>query len=58
MPEDAIVTEVRERRAELLQTAGGTLEALVQYLQEREAEAGRTPVQRPPQAPTPQSRAG
>lgn len=58
MPDDSIVAEVRLCRAKLLETAGGTVNTLVQYLREREAEAGRTPVQLPPQAPAPQSRAG
>ncbi|MGH7663208.1 MAG: hypothetical protein ACRENI_02760 [Gemmatimonadaceae bacterium] len=58
MPDESIVAEVRQCRAKLLATAGGTLDTLVQYLQERERQAGRTPVQLPPQAPTTQSRAG
>lgn len=58
MQEDAIVAEVRQHRIELLEAAGGTLETLVQRLQQREREAGRTPVQLPPRAAEPKSRAG
>ncbi len=58
MSDDSIVTEVRLCRATLLQTAGGTVDTLVQCLREHEAEAGRTPVPRHPQAPAPSPRAG
>lgn len=58
MPDDSIAAEVRLCRAKLLETAGGTLDTLVHYLREREAEAGRTPVRLPPHTPAPQSRAG
>lgn len=57
MPDDPIVDEVRQRRAELLETAGGTLGTLIQYLKQREAEAGRTPVQLSPRPPELQTRA-
>jgi hypothetical protein len=58
MPDDPVVDEVRQRRAELVEAAGGTLETLVKYLKQREAAAGRTPVRLPPRAPDLQSRAG
>lgn len=58
MPDDSIVAEVRIRRAKLVRTAGGMLDSMVQYLHEREAEAGRNPVRLPPRAPAPQSRVG
>jgi hypothetical protein len=58
MQDDAIVADIRQHRSELLEAAGGTLDALVQYLRQREREAGRTPVQLPPQALEPKSRAG
>jgi hypothetical protein len=58
MQDDAIVAEVRQRRTQVLEAAGGTLDALVKYLRERERQAGRTPVQLPPQSTEPTSRAG
>jgi hypothetical protein len=58
MADDPIVAEVRLCRAQLLETAGGTLDTLVQYLRDNEAAAGRTPVRLPPQEPAPHSRAG
>jgi hypothetical protein len=48
MPDDPIVAEVRLRRDELLQEAGGTVDTLVQFLQEQEAKAGRKPVRLEP----------
>ena len=48
MADDPIVDEVRQRRAELLETAGGTVGSLVQYLKQREAEARRTPIRLSP----------
>jgi hypothetical protein len=48
MPSDPIVAEVRLRRDELLQEAGGTVATLVQFLQEQEAKAGRKPVRLEP----------
>lgn len=58
MQEDAIVAEVRRRRIELVEAAGGTLDGLVEHLRKREREAGRSPVKRPPQPAQSESRAG
>ena len=58
MPDDSIVTDVRQQRGQLLETAGGSLKALIQYLRQREVEAGRNPVRLGPQAPVAGSRAG
>ncbi len=58
MSDDAIVTDGRHQRARLLQTAGGSLEALIQYLRQRETEAGRKPVRLGPQEPVAGPRAG
>jgi hypothetical protein len=57
MPDDPIVAEVRLRRDELLQEAGGTVDTLVQFLQEQEAKAGRKPVRFEPMV-VPSNRAG
>ena len=45
MPEDPIVADVRQARAQLLEAAGGSIGALVQLLRTREAAAGRRPVE-------------
>lgn len=58
MSDDSIVTEVREQRARLLATAGGTLESLVAYLRQREREAGRSPVNATPSTPAASSSTG
>ena len=58
MPEDQVVAEVRARRAQLLEEAGGSVAKLVEFLRQREADAGRTPVTNPPRPPVPQTRAG
>ncbi len=57
MPEDPIVADVREARAQLLEAAGGSVEGLVKLLRAREREAGRHPVQLP-QIPGPNDRGG
>ena len=58
MPEDPIVADVREARAHLLEAAGGSVEGLVRLLRAREREAGRHPVQLPPQIPGPNDHGG
>ena len=58
MPDDAIVTDVRQQRERLLETAGGSLEVLIQYLRQRETEAGRKPVRLGPQEPVSAPHAG
>ena len=54
MPDDSIVAEVRTQRERLVETAGGTVEALVRFLRQREAEAGRIPVSLPKPVPVAQ----
>ena len=58
MPEDPIVADVREARAQLLDAAGGSVEGLVRLLRAREREAGRHPVELPPQAAGPNDSRG
>ena len=58
MSEDPIVTDVREARAQLLEAAGGSVEGLVRLLRAREREAGRHPVELPPQPAGPNSSRG
>lgn len=58
MPEDPIVADVREARAQLLEAAGGSVEGLVRLLRAREREAGRHPVEQPPQAAGPNASRG
>ncbi len=58
MPEDPIVADVREARAQLLEAAGGSVEGLVRLLRAREREAGRHPVELPPQAAGPNASRG
>ena len=57
MTDDPIVAEVRTQRARLLETAGGTVEALVGFLRQQEANAGRVAVS-PPAAAAAPTRAG
>lgn len=45
---DKVVEEVRAARRKVLKRAGGDLESLVRYLQEREAKSSRRFVQRKP----------
>jgi len=47
MADDIIVAEVRRQRAQLLETAGGSLAGLVKLLRTREEQAGRHPVTLP-----------
>ena len=56
--DDPIVTEVRAQRDQLVETADGTVEALVRLLREREAAAGRTSVSLPSREPAAATRAG
>ena len=58
MPEDPIVADVREARAQLVEAAGGSVEGLVRLLRAREREAGRQPVELPSQAAGPNDRRG
>ncbi len=58
MPEDPIVADVREARAQLLEAAGGSVEGLVKLLRAREQEAGRHPAELPPQIPGPNDHGG
>jgi hypothetical protein len=48
MSDDPIVAEVRIRRDEVLRKAGGTVDALVRFLKDHEAKAGREPVRLEP----------
>lgn len=57
MSDDPIVAEVRAQRDQLVEAAGGTVEALVRLLREREAAAGRTAVTLP-REPVATTRAG
>ena len=58
MPEDPIVADVREARAQLLEAAGGSVEGLVRLLRAREREAGRHPVELPPHPAGSDTRSG
>ncbi len=51
MTRDIIVEEVRAARAALLESAGGTLEGLFEYLVRQQEDAGRTSVVLPAKRP-------
>lgn len=58
MPEDPIVADVRQARAQLLDAAGGSVEGLVRLLRAREREAGRHSVNLPPKIAGPNDHDG
>ena len=57
MPDDTVVAEVRNQRAQLLEAAGGTLDKLVEFLRRKQTEAGRTVVTLPARSTDAPSRA-
>lgn len=54
MEDDEIIAEVRRNRAELLKSAGGTLEGLYAMLKSSEAKESRRVVNLPPRRPEPE----
>ena len=58
MTDDPIVAEVRAQRAQRLETAGGTVEALVRFLRQQEVNAGRVSISPPQPVAAAPTRAG